>query len=159
MAYECNEFFVQAQIPRTFGASCPFSEDDLNEFMAAYDNKEVYIGEIEDEAQLLTSDLILEGLNFATIAHKVIWVGQFWYKFKTNEVENPDLTDRDKNNSVILKSHCKVARGLLATVFVILNHDQVTNTTPELAPPSPDFHSAPTRGRLSHQSLVRDLDH
>ncbi|GFV38824.1 uncharacterized protein TNCV_1004661 [Trichonephila clavipes] len=34
-----------------------------------------------------------------------------------------------------LTSHCSAARGLLATDHVILNHGQVTWTTPELAPP------------------------
>ncbi|GFU01126.1 uncharacterized protein TNCV_2834931 [Trichonephila clavipes] len=32
-------------------------------------------------------------------------------------------------------SHHSATRGLLATDHVILNHDQVTRTTPELAPP------------------------
>ncbi|GFS51255.1 uncharacterized protein TNCV_3533301 [Trichonephila clavipes] len=32
-------------------------------------------------------------------------------------------------------SHCSATRGLLATDDVILNHGQVTWTTPELAPP------------------------
>ncbi|GFX04322.1 hypothetical protein TNCV_3974701 [Trichonephila clavipes] len=32
-------------------------------------------------------------------------------------------------------------RGLLATDHVILNHGQVTWTTPELAPPSPNYHT------------------
>ncbi|GFW65971.1 uncharacterized protein TNCV_587971 [Trichonephila clavipes] len=35
----------------------------------------------------------------------------------------------------ILTSHCSATRGLLATDHVILNHGQVTWTTPELAPP------------------------
>ncbi|GFV78346.1 general transcription factor II-I repeat domain-containing protein 2A [Trichonephila clavipes] len=34
--------------------------------------------------------------------------------------------------------------GLLATDHVILNHGQVTWTTPELAPPSPNYHTTPT---------------
>ncbi|GFT53494.1 hypothetical protein TNCV_3324771 [Trichonephila clavipes] len=34
-------------------------------------------------------------------------------------------------------------RGLLATDHVILNHGQVTWTTPELAPPSPNYHTTP----------------
>ncbi|GFV15513.1 uncharacterized protein TNCV_4835391 [Trichonephila clavipes] len=32
-------------------------------------------------------------------------------------------------------SHCSATRGLLATDHVILNHGQVTWTTPELTPP------------------------
>ncbi|GFT27615.1 uncharacterized protein TNCV_3569961 [Trichonephila clavipes] len=35
------------------------------------------------------------------------------------------------------------ARGLLATDHVILNHGQVTWTTPELARPSPNYHTTP----------------
>ncbi|GFY07430.1 uncharacterized protein TNCV_5086151 [Trichonephila clavipes] len=35
----------------------------------------------------------------------------------------------------ILTSHCSATRGLLATDHVILNHGQVTWTTPELAHP------------------------
>ncbi|GFV24932.1 hypothetical protein TNCV_883981 [Trichonephila clavipes] len=39
-------------------------------------------------------------------------------------------------------------RGLLATDHVILNHGQVTWTTPELALPSPNYHTTPTGGRF-----------
>ncbi|GFX21056.1 hypothetical protein TNCV_4882881 [Trichonephila clavipes] len=35
----------------------------------------------------------------------------------------------------ILTSHCSATRGLLATDLEILNYDQVTRTTPELAFP------------------------
>ncbi|GFX20844.1 hypothetical protein TNCV_78991 [Trichonephila clavipes] len=35
----------------------------------------------------------------------------------------------------ILTSHCSATGGLLAMDFVILNHAQVTTTTPEVAPP------------------------
>ncbi|GFU91501.1 hypothetical protein TNCV_2542691 [Trichonephila clavipes] len=51
-------------------------------------------------------------------------------------------------------------RGLLATDLVILNHGQVTKTTPKLAPSSPNFRTIPTGGRLSidrfnvHQPLL-----
>ncbi|GFV86154.1 hypothetical protein TNCV_671511 [Trichonephila clavipes] len=34
-----------------------------------------------------------------------------------------------------------VTRGLLETDHVIWNHGQVTWTTPELAPPSPNYHT------------------
>ncbi|GFU89725.1 hypothetical protein TNCV_1058131 [Trichonephila clavipes] len=34
-------------------------------------------------------------------------------------------------------------RGLLVTDHVILNHGQVTWTTPELAPPSPNYRTTP----------------
>ncbi|GFY17425.1 uncharacterized protein TNCV_658381 [Trichonephila clavipes] len=38
-------------------------------------------------------------------------------------------------SELILTSHCSATRGLLATDHVILNHGQMTWTTPELAPP------------------------
>ncbi|GFT56684.1 hypothetical protein TNCV_1268351 [Trichonephila clavipes] len=44
-------------------------------------------------------------------------------------------------------------RGLLATDHVILNHGQVTWTTPELAPPSPNYHITPTGGRFSARQI------
>ncbi|GFV80897.1 acetylcholinesterase [Trichonephila clavipes] len=44
-------------------------------------------------------------------------------------------------------------RGLLATDHVILNHGQVTWTTPELAPTSPNYHTTPTRGRFSSRQI------
>ncbi|GFY29378.1 hypothetical protein TNCV_4725051 [Trichonephila clavipes] len=43
-------------------------------------------------------------------------------------------------------------RGLLATDHVILNHGQVTWTTPELAP-SPNYHTTPTGGRFSSRQI------
>ncbi|GFS68760.1 hypothetical protein TNCV_408661 [Trichonephila clavipes] len=41
------------------------------------------------------------------------------------------------------------SRGLLATNHIILNHGQVMWMTPELAPPSPNYHTTPTGGRFS----------
>ncbi|GFT09175.1 hypothetical protein TNCV_4106061 [Trichonephila clavipes] len=55
----------------------------------------------------------------------------------------------------------QLLEGFLATVLVILNHGQVTRTTPELTLPSPNFHITPTGGRLSldifsvHRSSTR----
>ncbi|GFX42349.1 hypothetical protein TNCV_110691 [Trichonephila clavipes] len=45
------------------------------------------------------------------------------------------------------------ARGLLATDHVILNHGQVTWTTPEPAPFSPNYHTTPTGGRFSSRQI------
>ncbi|GFY23962.1 hypothetical protein TNCV_4896431 [Trichonephila clavipes] len=47
----------------------------------------------------------------------------------------------------------RTTRGLLATDHVILNHGQVTWTTPELAPPSPNYHTTPTGGRFSSRQI------
>ncbi|GFS56438.1 hypothetical protein TNCV_4302681 [Trichonephila clavipes] len=46
-------------------------------------------------------------------------------------------------------------RGLLATDHVILSHSQVTWTTPELGPPSPNYHKASTEGHLSSRQIKR----
>ncbi|GFW30178.1 hypothetical protein TNCV_1054891 [Trichonephila clavipes] len=54
---------------------------------------------------------------------------------------------------LILTSHCSATRGLLATDQVILNYGQVTWTTPELAPPSPNYHTTPTGGRFSSRQI------
>ncbi|GFV33661.1 hypothetical protein TNCV_4567761 [Trichonephila clavipes] len=40
-------------------------------------------------------------------------------------------------------------RGLLVTDLVLLNHGQGSRTTPELVPPSPNFHTTPTGRHLS----------
>ncbi|GBM64625.1 hypothetical protein AVEN_28226-1 [Araneus ventricosus] len=45
----------------------------------------------------------------------------------------------------VLKQH----EGYLGTDLVILNCGQMTRTTPELAPPSPNFRATPTGGRLA----------
>ncbi|GFU14872.1 hypothetical protein TNCV_3386651 [Trichonephila clavipes] len=55
-----------ARIPKKIGDSCPLDEYDLFEFITFYDYKEVDNDEIEGEAQPLISDLIREGLKFAT---------------------------------------------------------------------------------------------
>ncbi|GFW72655.1 hypothetical protein TNCV_3798831 [Trichonephila clavipes] len=47
----------------------------------------------------------------------------------------------------------RATRGLLATDHVILNHGQVTWTTPELAPHSPNYHTTPTGGRFSSRQI------
>ncbi|GFT57215.1 hypothetical protein TNCV_1692221 [Trichonephila clavipes] len=47
----------------------------------------------------------------------------------------------------------KSTRGLLATDHVILNHGQVTWTTPEMAPPL--LTTTPTGGRFSSQQMQR----
>ncbi|GFV23124.1 uncharacterized protein TNCV_1709941 [Trichonephila clavipes] len=46
------------------------------------------------------------------------------------------------------------ATGLLVLDHVILNHGQVTWMTPELAPPSPNFHTTPTGGRFSSTDIM-----
>ncbi|GFU51604.1 hypothetical protein TNCV_82341 [Trichonephila clavipes] len=54
----------------------------------------------------------------------------------------------------ILASHSSATRGHLATDLVILNHGQVTRTTPELAP-LPPLTTTPTGRRLSSRQIFR----
>ncbi|GFU78363.1 probable RNA-directed DNA polymerase from transposon BS [Trichonephila clavipes] len=49
---------------------------------------------------------------------------------------------------IITHSITKATEGLLETNLIIVNRDQVTRTTPELAPHSPNFHTSPTYERL-----------
>ncbi|GFV38223.1 hypothetical protein TNCV_4792091 [Trichonephila clavipes] len=68
---------------------------------------------------------------------------------------------KDRNRQIIQATHFSkrrgnpyvATRGLLATDHVILNHGQVTWTTPELAPPSPNYHTTPTGGRFSSRQI------
>ncbi|GFS81056.1 hypothetical protein TNCV_1223441 [Trichonephila clavipes] len=52
-----------------------------------------------------------------------------------------------------IKNEMKATRGLLATDHVILNHGQMTWTTPELAPPCPNYHTTPMGGRFSSRQI------
>ncbi|GFW96133.1 hypothetical protein TNCV_958461 [Trichonephila clavipes] len=46
--------------------SCPLDEDNLNELMTVYDNKELDTDEVEGEVRHITADLIRKGLKFDT---------------------------------------------------------------------------------------------
>ncbi|GBN01074.1 hypothetical protein AVEN_3627-1 [Araneus ventricosus] len=46
-------------------------------------------------------------------------------------------------------SQSKQHEGYLGTDLVILNLGQMTRTTPDLTPPSPNFRTTPTGGRLA----------
>ncbi|GFX01394.1 hypothetical protein TNCV_4736351 [Trichonephila clavipes] len=59
----------------------------------------------------------------------------------------------DKHIDDRLEVKPTATRGLLATDHVILNHGQVTWTTPEVAPPSPNYHTTPTGGRFSSRQI------
>ncbi|GFU06293.1 uncharacterized protein TNCV_4765881 [Trichonephila clavipes] len=72
----------------------------------------------------------------------------------TYQVRYPSIHDHEFVTTVSLALPLKwcgslerfvntATRGLLATDHVILNHGQVTWTTPELAPPSPNYHTTP----------------
>ncbi|GBN80921.1 hypothetical protein AVEN_213904-1, partial [Araneus ventricosus] len=51
-------------------------------------------------------------------------------------------------------------KATFGTDLVILNHGQMTRTTPELVPPSSSFHATPTGGRLATtHDLMRNRPH
>ncbi|GFU19793.1 DDE_3 domain-containing protein [Trichonephila clavipes] len=66
---------------------------------------------------------------------------------------SPDLSPVDHLWDQLNRQMPSPARGLLATDHVILNHGQVTWTTPELVP-SPNYHTTPTGGRFSSTDLT-----
>ncbi|GFW31059.1 hypothetical protein TNCV_4523281 [Trichonephila clavipes] len=57
---------MKTRIPKKYGHSSPLDEDDLIRFILVNGNKEIDNDEVENEVQLLTADLIREGLKFAT---------------------------------------------------------------------------------------------
>ncbi|GFW86703.1 retrotransposable element Tf2 protein type 1 [Trichonephila clavipes] len=68
-------------------------------------------------------------------------------------IELPQHNLVDTSLGDCTKVYSTATRGLLATDHVILNHGQVTWTTPELAPPSPNYHTTPTGGRFSSRQI------
>ncbi|GFW69529.1 hypothetical protein TNCV_488751 [Trichonephila clavipes] len=70
--------------------------------------------------------------------------------------EIPQVTIRMFYHSMprrVAAIQARARRGLLATDYVILNHGQVTWTAPELAPPSPNYHTTPTGGRFNFRQI------
>ncbi|GFW89760.1 hypothetical protein TNCV_4069591 [Trichonephila clavipes] len=63
-----------------------------------------------------------------------------------------DIETIKQNSTQQLQTIAKSTRGLLVTDHVILNHGQVTWTTPE-QPPSPNYHFTPTGGHFSSQQI------
>ncbi|GFU64895.1 hypothetical protein TNCV_785461 [Trichonephila clavipes] len=70
------------------------------------------------------------------------------FELRSSDEDDPELTPHS-STSIPRQS----TGGLLATDHVILNHSQVTWTTPELAPPSPNYHTTPTGGRFSSRQI------
>ncbi|GFV15338.1 integrase catalytic domain-containing protein [Trichonephila clavipes] len=69
---------------------------------------------------------------------------------KLFSIQLDEATDSNKDaHFIAYVRFWDAARELLTTDHVILNHGQVTWTTPELAPLSPNYHTTPTGGRFS----------
>ncbi|GFT70192.1 transposable element Tcb1 transposase [Trichonephila clavipes] len=96
--------------------------------------------------------------NYRRLRHqwcdeRSVWVAE-WNEVDFTDESRICLQHHDgRVSELILTSHCSATRGLLATDHVILNHGQVTWTTPELAPPSPNYHTTPTGGRFSSRQI------
>ncbi|GFU77663.1 hypothetical protein TNCV_958741 [Trichonephila clavipes] len=78
----------------------------------------------------------------------------------SKNISDTDSGDENEMNNVApvptsseMRNIRETTRGLLATDHVILNHGQVTWATPELAPPSPNYHTTPTGGRFSSRQI------
>ncbi|GFT43227.1 uncharacterized protein TNCV_2520851 [Trichonephila clavipes] len=69
--------------------------------------------------------------KFAITCRVGLWNKQMPYFSSVSDEWSRDL----KSVQVQKQRSCRATRGLLATDHVILNHGQVTWTTPELAPP------------------------
>ncbi|GFW24529.1 hypothetical protein TNCV_2403941 [Trichonephila clavipes] len=70
---------------------------------------------------------------------------------------NPSFTVPNALGLRWLSGHA--TRGILETDHVILNHGQVTWTTSELAPPSPNYHTTATGGHSELTKNGRQHDH
>ncbi|GFV55984.1 hypothetical protein TNCV_249801 [Trichonephila clavipes] len=57
---------LMQELQKKFEDLCPLNENDLIEFMTAYDDKKVDNDEVEGVVKILTIDLIREGLKFST---------------------------------------------------------------------------------------------
>ncbi|GFY22395.1 hypothetical protein TNCV_2176561 [Trichonephila clavipes] len=76
---------------------------------------------------------------------------QHWPEFKKVQRRCVVCTSKGLRKRTSVSS----TRGLLWKDRVILNHGQVTWTTSELAPPSPNYHTTPTGGRFSSRQIYR----
>ncbi|GFV42515.1 hypothetical protein TNCV_2905241 [Trichonephila clavipes] len=59
------------------------------------------------------------------------------------------IVSKSSVSESILTSHCSATQGPMAADLVILNHGQVTRTTPEPTPPSPNYYTTPMGGRFN----------
>ncbi|GFX52739.1 hypothetical protein TNCV_3980421 [Trichonephila clavipes] len=126
--------------------------------------REWYKGDGGKEVKLRTSVPIISHLECGRITKEV-----------SEEHEFPKASSLDCGNNtkrgwisyfackffervrVKLTSHCKTTRGLLAMDLAILNLGQVTRMTPELSPPSPNYHTTPTGGASTYLRCIAPL--
>ncbi|GFX61189.1 NEDD4-binding protein 2 [Trichonephila clavipes] len=103
--------------------------------------------ELENEEDDLDQSLNLN----PEVEDEVVWEEQKNQRKIVVSYLEPDCGVALRVSERILSSHCSATRGLLAKDHVILNHGQVTWTTPEPAPSSPNYHT--TGGGFSSQQI------
>ncbi|GBM13671.1 hypothetical protein AVEN_148193-1 [Araneus ventricosus] len=71
-------------------------------------------------------------------------------KAKIDEINIPPKSSKSAPElSLVMLTSVLKQHDYFGTDLVILNLGQMTRTTPELAPPSSNFHATPTGGRLT----------
>ncbi|GFT11956.1 hypothetical protein TNCV_725641 [Trichonephila clavipes] len=78
--------------------------------------------------------------------------GMIWWRLARLRINRKRKQNADKVIFYPLQTNHffqYTTQWLLVTDFVILNHGQVTRTTPELTASSPNFHTTPTGERLT----------
>ncbi|GFW68198.1 transposable element Tcb1 transposase [Trichonephila clavipes] len=87
------------------------------------------------------------GWRIARDLRPVASTDELWLRIQTIWNTLPQTDIKNSFNSMPRRVAAliaeRVTRGLLATDHVILNHGQVTWTTPELGSPSPNYHTTP----------------
>ncbi|GFW40458.1 lachesin [Trichonephila clavipes] len=69
------------------------------------------------------------------------------------EIPPPTANPKVTQHYEVYLPRLRATRGPLTTDHVILKHGQVTWTTPELSPPSPNYHTTLTGGRFSSRQI------
>ncbi|GFV69271.1 hypothetical protein TNCV_3861931 [Trichonephila clavipes] len=121
-------------------------------------------------SKFLKISFALLGASYNVVQLILLWVTSqrivFWKKAAHKEdfnswkhlIETLKEHETSKNHSQnqslglnLVRDYSTLHKGLLVTELVILNHGQVTRTTPELAPTL--LTSSPTGGRLSARQI------
>ncbi|GFU71588.1 hypothetical protein TNCV_3035281 [Trichonephila clavipes] len=109
----------------------------------------------EDSMNAAVHEAVIANDNNSNIA---VAVDGTWHKRGYSSLNGVVCATSVENGKVIdfeaLTKYCSSStRGLSETNHVLLNHGQVTWTTLELVPLSPNYHTTPTGGRFSSRQI------
>ncbi|GFV41113.1 hypothetical protein TNCV_2667041 [Trichonephila clavipes] len=112
-----------------------------------YADKPQTLDHLEDNIRRVIADIRPQMLE------KVIenWTSRLDFIRASRGRPMPELSFKMLCHKIIFR--IKNYTRALATDHVILNHGQVTWTTPELTPPSPNYHTTPTGERFSSRQI------